>query len=390
MVFVLSACSRVGVSPSASSQHPTTLATHPLVSADHNQIAVLSADYVARYGEVTVANVSETDPSRQLNKAQYPVSGDPALRWFSEIPNLFVVNRQGADNIQTFGLPSLDAVIPQFSLVKAEGLSLEPNLQDIAVKEIGGGALVSYVSALDSPRVIKTDGISDRVIGSVDLSAYADSDGLPEAALMAWVNDQLWIELLRMDRGKDLKKVPWATTDHSSVVVVDPTQDKVVTEIKLVGKDPMTNLKPGPDGRIYVGSWGGMDPHTGGGMEAIDPVAKQTAGLLADETALGGKPFDFDFGGGAIWILVETPSHKTQLIRMDWPSFSNRKEVKTADDIDRLQSVVFDPDRNLVFLASREQKTPGIIILDPITFNEVCFFSVGAPPLQMVWLGKSK
>lgn len=383
--LLLSSCTRVGVTPSS---HPVTLATHPLAVAKHNQVAVLSADYVAQYGEVTVVNVSEPDPSRQKTKAQYPVGGDPFLRWVPEIQLLFVVNRQGGENIQTFQVPSLRAAIPQYSMVAAEALGLTPNLQDISVKVVGGAAF-SYVSALNSTQLLKTDGITNRVLNRIDLSPFADEDGLPEMALMNWVNDRLWITLQRMYRGRDLRLIPWVTTDHSSIVVIDPVKDNIVTEIRLAGKDPISNLKRGPDGRVYVSSWGGMSPNSGGGIESIDAVSGKSLGMVVDESSLGGKPFDFDFGANAVWVLLNMPNQHTQLVRLDWPSFANQEVVREADDKNRLQSVLFDQDRGLVFVASRDQRESGISILNAKGFDEVCFFSVGAPPLQLVWLGET-
>src|SRR6185369_3745823 len=89
------------------------------------------------------------------------------------------------------------------------------------------------------------------VRGEVDLSAFADGDGLPEMDQAVVIGDRLYVTLQLLDRRNFFRP-----TDRSLIAVVDVTTDAVVGSITLAGTNPFAEsagLVPDPaTGKITV------------------------------------------------------------------------------------------------------------------------------------------
>ncbi len=130
-------------------------------------------------------------------------------------------------------------------------------------------------------------------IGELDLSSYADSDGIPEMESGVIVGDKLFIILKRLNRNDN-----WAP-NPTYVAVFDTTND---TEINTGNVNPGGVLGIPLDIRnlfgiqyleenntIYVqgvgrygSSWFGTDPEYTGGIVSINPDTYETALVLDD------------------------------------------------------------------------------------------------------------
>jgi hypothetical protein len=207
-------------------------------------------------------------------------------------------------------------------------------------------------------------------------------------AQLAWFDGEVWVALQQLDRGADLKNLVWKPTDYSSVAIVDPGTLTVRKEIRLRGKNPVSDFKMGPDGMVYIANRGGGSLGSGGGLERIDPVEETSLGIVLNEDQLGGAPFNFVFGAGHVWVLVQKSDYSTRLVRADLGvngQFANWITLQETDSLNPLQDILYDSERRLLFVAQREVRSPGITIRNAETFAEVCFFSVGAPPQQILW-----
>ncbi|MEW6755776.1 MAG: FlgD immunoglobulin-like domain containing protein [Candidatus Latescibacterota bacterium] len=204
------------------------------------------------------------------------VHGDAVAQYRQGL--VYVLNRLGQDNVLVLEPARLDAPLRQFSVGNGA------NPQDIEVAGLGK----AYVSRLGSTSVLVVDPGTGEARGEVDLSPFADADGLPEMAEMALVGDRLYVACQRIDRDNN-----WAPVGDSYVAVIDTATDALVDQdaaqpgvqgIRLASANPGSLVPAGS--RLLVscsGAFGVAD----GGIEAVDLESGQ-ASLLIGEEALGG------------------------------------------------------------------------------------------------------
>ena len=118
------------------------------------------------------------------------ISGDPALvmdgGW------LWQLNRYQYDTLRKYDPNNLLIPVDEVSLASDIGSS---NPHDVAVC---GEALYVSLYGRNYISILEVDTLSQ--IGSIDISAWADDDGIPEASSMVVLNDNLYLGLQRLDR----------------------------------------------------------------------------------------------------------------------------------------------------------------------------------------------
>ena len=110
------------------------------------------------------------------------------------------------------------------------------NPQDVAVDAEGR----LWVARFEQPTVAIIDpdgGLS----GTVDLSPYADADGLPEASAVHIAGDRAYVTIERLDRCGG-----WVATGPGTLLEIDVATRKVVNSIELGGANPFGRLVPAP------------------------------------------------------------------------------------------------------------------------------------------------
>jgi len=146
-----------------------------------------------------------------------------------------------------------------------------------------------FVSLYDEARIAVLDGDGDPV-GEVDLSPYADADGLPEVDRLVVTDVGLFAALQRLDRDSG-----WVGTE-GYVVRIDPADLSVET---LWSTGPNPRLAAHPDGERLVALTGHYFAPDGA-LEVVDPVDDAVDPLLVEEE-LG-----FDLGSSAGSVVVGT------------------------------------------------------------------------------------
>jgi hypothetical protein len=234
------------------------------------EIAVISTtDYVSGNLAVLAGGASEAQVDLLL------IHSDNAV--FSYAGALYVVEKFGADNI-----------------IKVDGDDLSPS--GVAYQySVGNGAnphSIAFVSAEKAYVtrygdtklwVINPSAASEAAfkIGEIDLSEYADADGLPEMSAMALVGGKLYVGLQRLDQDNG-----WAVLD-AKVLVIDTATDVVTKVIGLEKGNPQAMAAFG--GKLYVTCGGNLFDPTDGGIEVIDTATDTHAGVLILEGDLGGN-----------------------------------------------------------------------------------------------------
>ena len=182
---------------------------------------------------------------------------------------LYVINRLGQDNIIVLDPADLTTPLTQFSV----GNGSNPRDIEILAED------KAYVTRYASTDLLIVDPRDGTELGSVDLSAYADDDGLPEMDQMVRVGNHVYVSCQRLDRNAAF------TPGEAVLVVIDITSDSVSDDIALSVTNPNTVLVAGE--RIYVSASAGFGDRAGG-IEIVDTRTAASTGIAITEQQLGG------------------------------------------------------------------------------------------------------
>jgi hypothetical protein len=212
----------------------------------------------------------------------------------------------------------------------------------------------------------------------VDLSAFADDDGNPEAALVYHLDGEVFVGLQRLDE-------TWTPTGHSTVVVLDGMSGDILNEIKLTAKNPVGKLRfseaVGALVLIEAGAFGVLD----GGIEYLNPSTHALSGLVISEETLGGDVSDAVIAsatkGYAVIGVHEGASAKTRLVSFNPATREQLGTLIVSEGWD-LSYLALTPDNGELWVTDRNMSTPGIRIFDVADDSEVTpsAIDVGLPP----------
>lgn len=182
---------------------------------------------------------------------------------------IYVINRLGQDNILVLDPADPTTPVTQFSVGNGS------NPRDIEVVSPDK----AYVTRYASNELLIVDPQDGSELGTVDLSNFADADGLPEMDQIVRIGDRLYVSLQRLDR--DAGFVP----GDAFLVVVDINTDSLVGDISLSVSNPNSMFVVGQ--RIVVAGAAGFGDRAGG-IDLVDPATESSLGLIVTEEQLGG------------------------------------------------------------------------------------------------------
>jgi len=202
------------------------------------------------------------------------IHSDARIRTFGD--NIYVVNRLPQDNIIVLSKDDLSTPVTQYSTGNGS------NPHEIAF----ASADKAYVTLYGRDYALIINPATGDSLGAIDLSPFADSDGLPEASQMAIFNGHLFIVAQRL--------VSFSPTEFSAIAVVDMGTDTLVDidpdtdgiqGIVLEGTQPFGHSQRG--GKWILGTVGSFFVQDGG-LEVVNLLTIRTEGLVLTEETLGG------------------------------------------------------------------------------------------------------
>ncbi len=343
-------------------------------------VVSLTSDYDVS-GRVSVLDVM---PPWSIDDPVASVHSDADARFYNGL--VYVVNHLYGDNIQVLDPSQGFATIRQFSV----GPGTNP--QDIAF----ASPTRAYVTRHESAFLLEVDPTTGAVTDSVDLSAFADSDGLPEVSGMAVEGDLLFIAVQRLDRDNYWLPVPPSylavlDTSTNELVDADPSTPGV-QGVVLPLLNPYRELHVDGDGLIYVacsGNWGVSD----GGIVEVDPVALEATAVVATEAQLGGELYDFTLPiGDRAHAVVSTssPSWQQFCIAFDWSTGAKVANVWKPGGYSVMDIELHEGTAQL-FLADRTYAAPGVRVFDALDGTQLTTGPIGAslPPHDLLVVGES-
>jgi hypothetical protein len=312
-------------------------------------LVVAAADFTSPEGRVFAATPA-------IAVGPDPVSTDVVLREHDGV--VYAINRFGADNVQVVDPAAGLATVLQFSTDPGS------NPHDILVVTPHR----AYVTRNQEASLLIVDPATDAPLGSIDLAALADGDGLPEMDQMALVGGDLFVTLQLLDQ--DNFFIP---SGPGAVAVIDVASERVVGAFNLQGKDPSSRLES--DGRyLYVATTGdfGVDD---GGIERIDPGDTTGTTTVVSGADLGGDLGELAIAGPRKgYVVVSTfdfasGTSSSRVVAFDPSTGAILGEVFRNDAF--CPDVRVSPDGTLLAIADRTPANPGVRLFDTATDQAV-------------------
>jgi len=292
--------------------------------------------------------------------------------------HFYILGRFGFDFVQVID-PATLATIIQYSVGGGS------NPQDIVLCS----PTKAYVSLYERNLLAIINPQTGASLGSVDLSSFADADGLPEAAGLARVGNRVFVALQRLDRPGG-----FVASNPSLVAVIDCTTDQLIDAdavtpgiqaIPLTGRNPFADMSVDPVRQKLVvgevGNFGVLD----GGVEFVNPVTLQAEGFFITEATLGGDlnavKLATDCTGYAI---VNDSTFRTKLVRFDRCNGTVLSTPLQSAGFD-LCDVEIDYARGHVLVSDRDLIHPGVRVFDARTGTQITAspLDFGLPPCDI-------
>ncbi len=278
-------------------------------------ITVVSADWSSG----ALSTVTTTGTRTATNRLLACDTSDQDIASYGS--HLYIIRRYMADNILKVNGASIDAegIVYQYSTLGATEQGTG-NPQWIAF----AGDTKAYVSRYEYNTMWivnpSAEDESDFKIGEIDLSQFADGDGIVEMSKMVIVGSKLFVCLQRLDR---TDAWDWIPSNTAYVVVIDTETDLVVdvdpdTEgdqaVELLTRNPLDIRYLPETGLVYIQSVGrypgfGTDAEYTGGIETIDPATYHAQLIVDDDDGTGSAAY-----GGNVSEMVLASATRGYLV----------------------------------------------------------------------------
>ena len=238
-----------------------------------NQAVVTTTDYSS-------GSLSSLDLQTHVaTRDHLTIHSDAVVRVYRD--EVYVLNRLGQDNVIVLHSGDLKTPLTQYSTGNGS------NPHDLAFVSEDK----AYISRYERTQLLVVNPVTGDSLGAVDLSGFADADGLPEMSQLALYGNRLFVACQRLDR--DNGYVP---ADVSIIAVIDVATDQVVDVdenaagvqgIAMAGKNPAGAVQRG--GKWLLSTVNTFADLTDGGIEVIDLANLRSEGIALGEMALGGN-----------------------------------------------------------------------------------------------------
>jgi hypothetical protein len=246
------------------------------------------------------------------------LDGDAVIRTPGGTP--VVVNRHNFNSLQV-----VDTGDEDLTTVKACSIEdgFNSNPQDVVLASPDKGYVTPYAGEslfVISPAVLfvpdNDPACHGIVTGYVDLSGF-DADGVPQMDQMALVGDELFVALQLLD--DEIGGLP--PKQNGVIAVVDTANDAVTGSIPLAFRNPFAETKGLPwnefERLLYAGGPGNVDVLDDGGIEAIDPASRSSAGLLMTGADIDQNIFDFVIVGRRRAYAIVADRESNSVVELD-------------------------------------------------------------------------
>ena len=255
-------------------------------------VATVAADYSA--GAHSVVAVNPVGGPRNTQNDLLPTISDIMVTAYENY--FYRIERYQRDNVTKFDIAAPDTPVYQYSVLDS-GETGSANPHALIFLSAQKAYLLRYEKT--TAWIVNPSAATEAEfkIGELDLSAYADADGIPEMDSGIIVDGLLYITLERLDQNNG-----WVPSNTPYIAVFDTATDTEIDTgvansdgvkgiplpvrntgaIQYLAENDTIYLQAVGD---YGSSWSGRDPEYSGGIVTIDPSSYATALLLDDGDA---------------------------------------------------------------------------------------------------------
>ncbi len=238
-----------------------------------NQAIITTTDYSS-------GSFSSLDLSTNMATNDHlTIHSDAVVRTYRD--KVYIINRLGQDNVLVLDQSDLKTPLTQYST----GNGSNPHDMTFVSEE------KAYISRYGQTQLLIVNPVTGDLLGEVELSVFADADGLPEVSQLALYGNHLFAACQRLDRDNG-----WVPTDFSVIAVVDVLTDQVVDVdantadvqgIVMANKNPAGAVQRG--NKWFLSVVNTFDDLTDGGVEVIDLENLRSDGVVLGEGTFGGN-----------------------------------------------------------------------------------------------------
>lgn len=297
----------------------------------------------------------------------------------------FIINRFGADSITLLARNAKLNWQGSFSVTEPDAPSSNP--QDL-ITDANGHLHISFLGR-DHLKVYDiADPSSAKLTRTIDLSAFADADGLPEASAIISCEDTYFVLVQRLNRDQG-----WIPVDHSYLVPVhapsgtlydfDGSKDNRPDGIKLLGTGMSTWRK---DPRVADGT---SILALNRGLARVDLKSAQVQELIPEQVFIDRgmdlwdvRNFEVSADGRWVWILAIDDWPKHSIFRASLEK-AGSDLVPVVTNIESVSGSMIRVD-NTLWLADTTDGSSGVRVFDlngdQLTESPDSPLAVGLPP----------
>lgn len=335
------------------------------------QVVVLATDY--QTGSLAVIDLDTKEAYPDLGR----IHSDPTGRIRGD--QIYVLNRLEADNVQVVDPKSGYATQEQFSV----GNGANPHdLAFVTDDKV-------YVTLFERKAVGIFNPKTGAEIGTVDLSMFADADGLPELHTLVLEGTHALVAIKGLDRDKK-----WTPSRPGELAVIDTSTDKVVDSdlqadgvqgIPLLGQNPNGQMVPMGDGTIFVATLGRFAAIDEAGIERVRSEAPYMSEWVVKEAVLGGSVTSFATLDGVNFFVVVAVAQASgdgydTVVKHYRATTGEAKEIFQSAGY-QITDIALTSQHELV-VCDRTLEAPGVRIFDADSGEEITTgpIDVGLPP----------
>lgn len=330
-----------------------------------NAAVVVTTDY--RTGSWAVISLDH----QEVDRGYGSIHQDTVCRFSPITKKMYMVQRMGSDAVAVLDPMSGYGLEKEFSVGQGT------NAQDFVV----ASSERAYVPRYSSSSMLVLDPYTGEKLQDLDLSEWADDDGLAEPGWSLENDGKIFVTLQRL---KDFQP-----TDYSSILVLDSATGKTIEEVKLSGVDPISKLRYCPSEEALVigevGRMGVLD----GGVELLKTKDLSLSGFVVTEQELGGDIIDVVVlsnvkGYAIVSNTRDNFSASTKVVSFDTTTGELLSVLAQSEDFDH-SFLELDPSGKQLWVAQRKRTEPGIRIFDTSSDEELTEkpIDVGLPPFMI-------
>jgi hypothetical protein len=316
-------------------------------SDSENEAFVATTDFeTGSFATIDLQGDREVTPA----SAARAIGSDAAVRVFKD--RVYVINRSAVESIQVLN-PS-DDYATELNCPTGSG----SNPHDIAFVDKDK----AYVTLFNETDLLIVNPSVDPdcvgfVLGRIDLSVFADADGIPEMDQMAIINDRLYVSIEHLDRDNF-----FMPTGLGQIAVIDVDDDTVIGAIDLGAPNPFGVTKgltvDGDDLLVSMtGNFGELD----GGLQRVDAVNQEAEPFIITEEELGGDITDFVIVSNHVGYAVISKADFTNAIVLFDPDEGT--VTRTVLNADFIADIELD-DRDELYVSDRSSGSEGVRVFD--------------------------